>query len=85
VLANTASTLNVGTLVGQAAGGGVAGAILTAIFRTHQKQDGKRTSAVQLGMSALCQKRTSHLSFDHFVSRNQQIMWDGKSKRLGCF
>jgi len=32
VLANTASTLNVGTLVGQAAGGGVAGTILTAIF-----------------------------------------------------
>jgi len=33
VLANTASTLNVGTRVGQAAGGGAAGAILTSNFR----------------------------------------------------
>jgi len=45
----------------------------------------KLTRAVQLGMSAMGQKLTSHLSFDHFVNRNQQIMWDSKSERLGCF
>jgi hypothetical protein len=31
LLANTASTIDIGALVGQAAGGGVAGAILTAV------------------------------------------------------
>ena len=42
----------------------------------------RRTCAVQLGMSALCQKRTSGL-FDHFVSAGKQGSRHCDAQRFG--
>ena len=43
----------------------------------------KRTCAVQLGMSAECQKRTSHFLFNHLVGAGEQRGRHGEAKRLG--
>jgi hypothetical protein len=44
----------------------------------------KQTCAVQEAMSALGQKRTSHL-FDHLVGAGEQAWWHRETERLGCF
>jgi hypothetical protein len=33
-------------------------------------------------MSALCQKRTLAISFDHLIGGSKQFVWDGESERL---
>jgi hypothetical protein len=45
----------------------------------------KPTFAVQLGMSALGQKRTWGGSFDHLVGGREQRSWHDKAESLGGF
>ena len=45
----------------------------------------KRTCAVQLGMSALGQKRTLRHSFDHVVGAAEQRLRDGQAEGFGGF
>ena len=45
----------------------------------------KRTCAAQLGMSALCQKRTLRYLFDHLISPPDQSVGDVDAERLGGF
>ena len=50
----------------------------------------KRTCAVRIGMSALCQKRTyapqqDRPLFDHLVSALLQLNWDVEAERLSGF
>src|SRR5262245_32657295 len=44
----------------------------------------KRTCALQPGMSAMGQKRTSRHLFDHLVGAGEQLRGNGKAKGLRC-